>query len=1665
MKSKYEISIWEDVLSEDGSFEEQKLIVIGSDTMTSESRACEPKLINNINGTNKFSFNMHYRYIDTRTGEEIENPYVKYLVNERKIKVFWKDAWYDFIIKQVKEDQVNHVFSYTCEDAFITELSRNGFNLVFNTELENNIGTARELVEKVVEGTDWKFDEKGSDIIYQKIEEPVYEVLITNDFNALQNPDNTSTLIQADFPALIYYSSAPDKDNLKSSIQFYYNGSNEWQQDENNMLVINGNCYSVDVTWSVNDNKATASVNGLEIFTLNFASGLSTNYRAERYVQSQKTIYNSIVDRYVNVYNNGELLGYQTTEFNDALAVVNLVTNPSNFSNISGWIGESLQFKLSPSFGKDTKVSEYTAKSYLYMRTGTYFNTGIQNNRSYITNGFSVGENYILRIRLKNDGEEPADTTYVTNPDLVIPSIQSRNIDYKPTGTHYFNTTKSFYDEENKWLEYDMTCIKSCPYEMILSSSFPFGIFIYVNGNYWLEEVQFYREVFGNTGSDNDIVRINPGEMDKQSVAQTYWKYFNAVQPDGVTKDSLEYVYSSLKEWDEAQPVYNNFERYGTIEESNSNRFNILQSIAEAFECWVFLEVKHDDKGYITHDEKGSLQKYIRLKREAGQETGIGFIYGIDLKGIVRDIKSDKISTKTIVEQNENQFGKNGFCSIARSEQNYPRENVIYNFDYYIQQGLLNKDVLYNDLYNTTGMAYYAHLHELNSEYAKNLDNLLNKRTELTRQNATATVYNQYILSSKEELQSVEESIMKMAGVNDIDAGLEYAKNHIRDTKTQSLVDNRSSIKETLRIYQNLNESLQRSLETLNDYINSMETRQDEIIRELNTLNKKFNVKYARFIQEGTWTSEDYWNDDLYYLDAVQVAYISSRPQISYEISVLRLSDIEEYSSKVFKLGDISFIQDTKYFGYLEDRITPYKEKVILTEITSYFDTPDKDTIKVQNYKTQFDDLFQRITAAVQNLEFNEGKYAKAANIVASDGTIKSSIIQNTFNENKDLVYGAQNESATIDNTGITVTDNANAAKQVKITSGGIFVTNDGGTTWKNAIRGDGISADVVTTGKLNTELISIYNADVPSFTWDAYGINAYMLDEGGHVEEYTEDDTVTAATFNDNIYYKKVNNDYVIAEQYEPDVVYYLLTDYNSTYAEVENITADNFIKNYYYIKENDKYILATEFIADKKYYIGTRSTQYNQYVRFDKYGIYGIKNKTNYRPISEAQIYEDASFGLTWSKFFMKSKNGDKFIEISTDRDIVVSSGGVERIVIGRVDGSLSDNYGIRVKNEKNEVVFQCDNYGSFLSGWTLTKEYLESQPVSELVPQTIKIYADGNIGCYGSEQKARLESVYQTQVITNFTGIGLNTGNRTFTRNSVIYVFTSSVGKTKTQRQVGGGYNIQYMTPTLEYVPTPSSVIQIATTEGNKTYNYNVTEVEWIVSLNKATYQEQSISVGTSTSKNTTYTYTFDLTAKKGGQIIFTLPYTDTFDTSKEKYIPAMDTKWYIDNNGDAIFHEIMADGGSIAGWWIDGQSIYQTYDGTRNKTKNGKNNIKTELNSSGTASVGNFDYSIITDAINAAMASIGGVLMSSGLINGYSIAQIAAQASQASGTAWSALNKANDALTKAQDALEKVKSLLKDVDRIKVQYNQHIHSFDVASTPASYLYTRPTMYKVG
>ena len=187
LKKPYEISLWEDILekinikdSETSEvtvkqyYKESQIAIIGSDTMNTPIRAYNPILTQSTNGSSTLTFTINSKYYDDN-GELIDNPFVDLLVNERKVKLRYDGEWYDFVIKSIQENFENKTFTYTAKDLFINELSKNGFNLQLDTELENNQGTITELAEYTLAETDWQVDKENSDIIQQFNEEALYE--------------------------------------------------------------------------------------------------------------------------------------------------------------------------------------------------------------------------------------------------------------------------------------------------------------------------------------------------------------------------------------------------------------------------------------------------------------------------------------------------------------------------------------------------------------------------------------------------------------------------------------------------------------------------------------------------------------------------------------------------------------------------------------------------------------------------------------------------------------------------------------------------------------------------------------------------------------------------------------------------------------------------------------------------------------------------------------------------------------------------------------------------------------------------------------------------------------------------------------------------------------------------------------------------------------------------------------------------------------------------------------------------------------------------------------------------------------------------------------------------------------------------------------------------
>ena len=128
-----------------------------------------------------------------------------------------------------------------------------------------------------------------------------------------------------------------------------------------------------------------------------------------------------------------------------------------------------------------------------------------------------------------------------------------------------------------------------------------------------------------------------------------------------------------------------------------------------------------------------------------------------------------------------------------------------------------------------------------------------------------------------------------------------------------------------------------------------------------------------------------------------------------------------------------------------------------------------------------------------------------------------------------------------------------------------------------------------------------------------------------------------------------------------------------------------------------------------------------YSTFVRFDQYGLYGIKNwsKDN-KPLSEMTINDgfepkslkditnntNAVFGLTWDGFFLNTIEEGSMgrVTIGTAQDIRMSTYSYDsnlwqdQLIIGKMKDELTgdDYYGFRILNEDNEIVLDTNQRG---------------------------------------------------------------------------------------------------------------------------------------------------------------------------------------------------------------------------------------------------------------------------------------------------------------------------------------------------------------------------------
>ena len=556
------------------------------------------------------------------------------------------------------------------------------------------------------------------------------------------------------------------------------------------------------------------------------------------------------------------------------------------------------------------------------------------------------------------------------------------------------------------------------------------------------------------------------------------------------TNETNNFATLYFKENDETNPVSSlpsgyivnqTYEKCRTIEVSQSNRFNITQQIAETFEVWCRYEIQHDDKGAI-------ISKTVTLTDNYGQENNIGFRYGVNLSKIARTVKSDELVTKLYVPEIENSAAADGYCSISEAKLNPSGENFLIDFSYFINKGMLDEEALYLDIYGVES-GYYTVLKKLNEEYTSII------KTQLG--------YGDNSLTNK-KLKLVSDIQVEQARIYAATESIENIKN---GSGAGSKSEYEDIIKEA-----NLNiKSKQSELAVVDKQLADCQKAIKDNVSKRKNLNDSFYTKYSRYIQEGTWTGDNYIEPNTYFFDAQKVITRNSRPQIEYNLDVVDVSvliDPEtqwDYSPYAFEVGDISSIIDTQYFGYDENG-APRAEKVVVSEVTYNLDSPEKNSIQIQNYSTQFEDLFSRLNASIQSLTLNQNTYAKAENFTGT-GALTYESLQQSFDRNKALSESSANGTYTQENGVITLKTDGYEQKvingktetvrvpdkyQVKLLGGGIILSSDAGESWKTGIYGGEINTALLKAGQIDAERINIMMKNHPLFQWDKDGLTAF---------------------------------------------------------------------------------------------------------------------------------------------------------------------------------------------------------------------------------------------------------------------------------------------------------------------------------------------------------------------------------------------------------------------------------------------------------------------------------------------------------------------------------------------------------------------------------------------
>ena len=257
---------------------------------------------------------------------------------------------------------------------------------------------------------------------------------------------------------------------------------------------------------------------------------------------------------------------------------------------------------------------------------------------------------------------------------------------------------------------------------------------------------------------------------------------------------------------------------------------------------------------------------------------------------------------------------------------------------------------------------------------------------------------------------------------------------------------------------------------------------------KITSLEHSLREKYGDYIVEGVFTDDTMvYIYNLWYA-GLKALNLYHRPLITYELGVVDVSGLPEYSTMtedvyhdiVYRLNKPELVLPNPgdYCYVTDNKLGIVKEKANITSVVRSLSNPANHQITIETVDTNTEELIGKLVTAANTIYSKEQIYNRSA-VIKSDGTIAQDTVSASLDDNSGkLTIMSNNGTVLLGENGIITTDRENADLKMQYTGKGIFSSTNGGTTWENILNAGKISIKALSAGTIDSNTISVSNIE-----------------------------------------------------------------------------------------------------------------------------------------------------------------------------------------------------------------------------------------------------------------------------------------------------------------------------------------------------------------------------------------------------------------------------------------------------------------------------------------------------------------------------------------------------------------------------------------------------------